>query len=70
MHIYEKEFHFVIERAMSLPRPARMVVAGADAENILEAVFVAQEQGFCEPLLVGEEEKIMATLERIGRKDA
>ena len=69
MNIYEKEFHFVIERAMSLKRPARMVVAGADAENILEAVFVAQEQGFCEPLLVGEEEKIMATLEKIGRKD-
>ena len=70
MHIYEKEFHFVIERAMSLPRPARMVVAGADAENILEAVFVAQEQGFCEPVLVGEEDKIMAALERIGRKGA
>ena len=70
MNIYEKEFHFVIERAMSLKRPARMVVAGADAENILEAVFVAQEQGFCEPLLVGEEAKILATLEKIGRKDA
>ena len=69
MNIFEKEFHFVIERAMSLKRPARMVVAGADAENILEAVFVAQEQGFCEPLLVGEEEKILATLEKIGRKD-
>ena len=69
MNIFEKEFHFVIERAMSLKRPARMVVAGADAENILEAVFAAQEQGFCEPVLVGEEERILATLEKIGMKD-
>ena len=29
-HIYEKEFEFVISRAKSLDRPARMVVAGAD----------------------------------------
>ena len=70
MHIYEKEFHFVIERAMSLNKPARMVVAGAaDADNILNAVFVAQEQGFCEPVLVGEEDKIRATLERLGLAD-
>lgn len=70
MHIYEKEFHFVIERAMSLSRPARMVVAGAaDADNILEAVFVAQEQGFCDPVLVGAEDKIQATLERLGLTD-
>lgn len=70
MHIYEKEFHFVIERAMSLAKPARMVVAGAaDAENILSAVFVAQEQGFGEPVLVGEETKIRDTLQRLGYAD-
>ena len=70
MHIYEKEFHFVIERAMSLPHPARMVVAGAaDADNILTAVFAAQEQGFCEPVLVGAEAEIRNTLERLGLAD-
>ena len=35
MHIFEKEFDFVIHRAKSLERPARMVVAGAGCENIL-----------------------------------
>ena len=34
MHIYEKEFDFVIQRAKSLERRARMVVAGADCERI------------------------------------
>ena len=38
MHIYEKEFDFVIQRAKSLDRPARMVVAGADCENILKVL--------------------------------
>ena len=38
MHIYEKEFDFVIHRAKSLERRARAVVAGADCENILKAV--------------------------------
>lgn len=69
MNIFEKEFDFVIERAKALKRPARMVVAGADAENILEAVFIAQEQGFCRPVLVGEENKILPMLEKLGLKD-
>ena len=38
MHIYEKEFDFVIQRAKSLERPASMVVAGADCENILKVL--------------------------------
>ena len=53
MNIFEKEFDFVIQRAKSLDRPPRMVVAGADCENILKAVFEAQNQGFCRPILVG-----------------
>ena len=67
MHIYEKEFDFVIQRAMSLKRPARMVVAGADLENILQAVFEAEKKGFCQPILVGHEGRIRALLEQ---KDA
>ena len=50
MHIFEKEFDFVIQRAKSLERPARMVVAGADCENIMKAVFEAEAQGFCQPI--------------------
>lgn len=66
MHIYEKEFDFVIQRAKSLERPARMVVAGADSENILKAVFHAQDKGFCQPILVGAKERILPMLKELG----
>ena len=69
MNIFEKEFDFVIQRAKSLGRPPRMVVAGADCENILKAVFEAQNQGFCRPILVGSEEKISAMLKKLGLYD-
>ena len=69
MHIYEKEFDFVIQRAKSLDRRARMVVAGADCENILKAVFDAEAEGFCRPILVGNEEKIVPMLKKLGLFD-
>ena len=66
MHIYEKEFDFVIQRAKSLERRARMVVVGADCENILKAVFEAEAQGFARPILVGNEDRIVAMLKQLG----
>ena len=66
MHIYEKEFDFVIHRAKSLDRPARMVVAGADCENIIKAVFEAEAQGFCQPILVGAKERVITLLKTLG----
>ena len=65
MHIYEKEFDFVIHRAKSLERRARAVVAGADCENILKAVFEAEAQGFIRPILVGDEDKITKMLKKL-----
>ena len=69
MHIYEKEFDFVIQRAKSLDRPARVVVAGADCENILKAVFHAEEKGFCQPILVGAKDRIIPLLKELGLFD-
>ena len=66
MHIYEKEFDFVIQRARSLKKPARVVVPGADLENVIQAVFEAEAQGFCRPILVGHEDRIRALLEQFG----
>ena len=66
MHIFEKEFDFVISRAKSLERRASMVVAGADCENILKAVFEAEAQCFCRPILVGNEDRITAMLKQLG----
>lgn len=69
MNVFEKEFDFVLKRAKSLKKPARVVIAGADAENILLAAFEAEAQGFALPVLVGSEEKITALLERFNLKD-
>ena len=68
-HIYEKEFDFVISRAKSLERPARVVLPGADCENILKAVFEAEAQGFARPILVGNEDRIGAMLKKLGLFD-
>lgn len=66
---FEKDFDFIIERAKSLKKPARVVVTGAYIENILKAVFQAEADGFCRPVLVGSEDRILAVLERLGLKD-
>ena len=68
-HIYEKEFDFVISRAKSLDRPARVVIAGADCENILKGVFEAEAQGFARPILVGNEDRVMAMLKKLDLAD-
>ena len=66
---FVKEFDFVINRAKSLKKPARVVVTGAYVENILKAVFQAEAEGFVRPVLVGSEDRILAILERLGLKD-
>ena len=66
---FVKDFDFVINRAKSLNKPARVVVTGAYVENILKAVFQAEAEGFCRPVLVGSENRILAILERLGLKD-
>ena len=63
---YAKEFQAIIEKAKSLEKPMRVAVAGADNENILKGLFEAQEEGWVKPILIGNYEKIRATLEVIG----
>ena len=50
-------------------RPIRAVVAGSDSENLLKAVFQAQEEGFIQPVLVGDRARTVAILEKLGLKD-
>ena len=69
MNGFVKDFDFVINRAKALKKPARVVVTGAYGENILSAVFQAEAEGFCRPVLVGSEDRILAILERMGLKD-
>lgn len=63
---FAKEFDVIISKAKAVKKPMRAVVAGADAENILKGMFMAQDEGFLYPVFVGNEAKINATLERLG----
>ena len=61
-----KNFDPIVEQAKQLSQPKRVIIAGADAENILLGAFAAQQAGFASPVLVGEREKIEPMLERLG----
>ncbi len=65
------EFQVMVEKAQerTVGKPIRVAIAAADSENILKGVFMAQEDGFVEPILVGSYRKINEVLEKIGAKD-
>ena len=65
------EFQVMVEKAQerTVGKPIRVAIAAADSENILKGVFMAQEDGFVEPILVGSYKKINEVLEKIGAKD-
>ncbi len=50
-------------------KPKKAVVAGADDEHVLEAVFLAQEKGFAYPVLIGEEETVTRMVRELGFAD-
>lgn len=61
-----QNFEQIVEKAKQTGKRSRVVIAGADAENILLGAFHAAEEGFAHPVLVGEEAKIRPLLERLG----
>jgi phosphotransacetylase len=61
-----KNFDQIVETAKQRGIKHRVVIAGADAENILLGAFEAKEAGFVTPILVGDRKKITAMLERLG----
>ena len=61
-----KEFNTIVEKAKAVKRPMRVVLAGADVENILLGLFEAQADGFVEPILIGKEGKTVQMLEKLG----
>ena len=63
------DFSGIVEKAKQVEKPVRVALAKADSENILKGLFWAQRDGFVEPILLGDEEKILAMLERLGLKD-
>ena len=63
------KFESIVDKAKQAKKPMRVAVAGADVENILKGVFAAQEDGFAEPILIGNFKKINEILERTGLAD-
>lgn len=61
-----KNFDEIVEKAKQSGKKNRVVIAGADAENILLGTFEAQDAGFAAPVLVGERAKIEPLLEKLG----
>ena len=61
-----QNFEQIVDKAKAAGRCSRVVIAGADAENILQGAFHAAEEGFAYPVLVGEEAKVRPLLERLG----
>ena len=66
---YETDFKVIVDRAKSLKKPLRVAIAGADAENILQGAFDAQQEGFVKPILIGNFEKIKTLIKNLGYKD-
>ena len=51
------QYNFILERAKSMPRRLRVAIAGSDTENILRGAIAAYEDGFVEPILIGNFKK-------------
>lgn len=64
--MYKTNFDFIVEKAKQTPKPVRAVIAGADCENILRGAFEAQQAGFVELILTGDEERITKMLKDLG----
>lgn len=47
-------------------RPKIAIVAGANDEHVLDAVFTAQEQGYVTPVLVGDETETEGIIQQMG----
>lgn len=61
-----KNFDNIISRIPKLSAPLRVVLAGSDGENMLAGLFQAQQEGFVQPVLVGDRARTMVQLEKQG----
>ena len=45
--MYKENFDFIVDKAKQATKPIRVVIAGADCENILRGAFEAQQASGC-----------------------
>lgn len=62
-----KNFDELVEKVKNFPEPKKVVVAAAQDEHTLEAVFHACDEGICAPVFVGDKEKILEICNKLGR---
>lgn len=66
---FATDFDMIVDKAKALQKPIRVVIAGAEVENILLGAFDAQESGFVYPILVGNQKRIWDILEEHNLTD-
>jgi phosphotransacetylase len=64
--MYKQNFDFIVDKAKTIDKPIRVVIAGADCENILRGAFEAEAAGFAELILAGNEKRITEMLKNLG----
>jgi len=64
-----KSFEQIVDKAKASGEKNRVVIAGADCENILLGAFRAQDEGFAELVLVGETGKVLPLLYKLGLQE-
>ncbi|HHV10601.1 MAG TPA: phosphate butyryltransferase [Clostridiales bacterium] len=65
-----KNYEALIKARLSgSSKPKKAIVAGANDDHVLEAVFLAQEKGYAYPVLVGEEGEVTGIIKDLGFSD-
>lgn len=62
-----KNFNELIQHMKTSDQPQRVVVAAAEDEHTLKSVLKAQEDRVIKPILVGDQAKIKAILDNLGK---
>ena len=62
-------FEGLIQKAKARNKRLKVAIAGGDVENIMKGVFMAEEEGFVEPIFIGNGEKINSLIEKLGYSD-
>jgi phosphotransacetylase len=65
--LMHKDFDSLLNAGLNLCAPRLAIVAGANDEHVLQAVFAAQDKGFLNPVLLGDKEEITRSIKEIGR---
>ena len=64
--MYKTNFDFVVDQAKKAEKRVRVIIAGADVENILRGAFEAEAMGFAELILAGNKDRITTMLKNLA----